>query len=169
MLADMLRTLDDIRRLIVRELDAFDREIALFPDDRSIWTTPPGITNSAGNLALHVAGNLRYCIGAVLGGDGYVRNREAEFSRKDAGRAEVRAELAAARTAVDVTLPCIPDATLAAPFPVTFYGHTVRADMFLLHLVAHTAFHLGQAGYVRRVVTGDPQSANPLPLDALSN
>ena len=48
----------DVSRTIVRELETLQREIALFPDDDSIWKILPGVTNSAGNLALHVAGNL---------------------------------------------------------------------------------------------------------------
>jgi hypothetical protein len=39
---------------------------------------------------------------------------------------------------------------------------------FLVHLGAHLAFHLGQAGYLRRVITGDNTSTNPLPVAALS-
>ncbi len=65
----------DVRSLLVRELEGFKREIALFPDDASVWKTVPGVTNSAGNLAMHVAGGLQHFIGGVLGGSGYVRNR----------------------------------------------------------------------------------------------
>ena len=54
--------------LLVRELEGLRREIALFPDDASIWRTVPGVTNSAANLALHVAGNLQHFVGRVLGG-----------------------------------------------------------------------------------------------------
>jgi len=72
----------DFARALVRELEGFKRELALFPDDETIWKTAPGITNSAANLGLHLAGNLQYFIGSVLGATGYVRNREAEFGRR---------------------------------------------------------------------------------------
>jgi hypothetical protein len=42
-----------------------------------------GISNSAGNLCLHLIGNLNHFIGATLGNTGYVRNREQEFSSKE--------------------------------------------------------------------------------------
>ena len=58
----------NLTTLLVRELNAFARELDLYPDDASVWKTAPGITNSAGNLALHVAGNLQHFVGAVLGG-----------------------------------------------------------------------------------------------------
>jgi hypothetical protein len=59
---------NDVTKLLIRELEGFKRELALFPDDESVWRTAPGVTNSAGNLALHVAGGLQYLVGAVLGG-----------------------------------------------------------------------------------------------------
>ena len=90
---------------MVRELEGLKREIALFPDDASVWQTVPGVTNSAGNLALHVAGNLQYFIGGVLGGTGYVRNRELEFGRRSGTRAEIAAELDAAIRVVRDVLP----------------------------------------------------------------
>src|SRR5262245_30708792 len=90
--------------LLVRELETFERELDLFPDDESVWRTPPNVSNSAANLALHVAGNLQHFLGAVLGGTGYVRNRELEFSRRSGSRADVKAELEAAKRAVTETL-----------------------------------------------------------------
>ena len=69
--------------MILRELRTLDREIAEYPDDRSPWQTPPGITNSAGTLVLHLAGNLRHFIGTALGKSAYKRNRDAEFSTRD--------------------------------------------------------------------------------------
>ena len=93
----MSRPAADFALSLVRELEGFKRELALFPDDASVWTTVPGITNSAGNLALHVAGNLQYFIGTVLGGTGYVRHRELEFGRRSGSRAwKMYAELDAA-------------------------------------------------------------------------
>src|SRR5436190_4511608 len=80
---------DDVATLLVRELQACEREIALFPDDESVWRTVPGVTNAAGNLAMHLAGNLQYFIGAVLGETGYVRNRELEFGQRSGTREAV--------------------------------------------------------------------------------
>ena len=81
MLVCMSQT-DDVRCLLVRELEGFRREIALFPSDDLLWRGAPGVTNAAGNLALHVAGNLQHFVGACLGKTRYVRNRDAEFSKK---------------------------------------------------------------------------------------
>lgn len=154
--------------LLTRELEGFKRELALFPDDESVWKTVPGVTNSAGNLALHVAGGLQYLVGALLGGTGYVRNREMEFARRSGSRSELVAELDKAAAVVREVLPRLTESALTADLPEQVMGMRFRTDTFLLHLCAHAGFHLGQAGYLRRVVTGDATSSGPLPLQPLA-
>jgi len=44
----------------------------------------------------------------------------------------------------------------------------IQTLKFLLHLCAHASFHLGQAGYLRRALTGDTRSAGPVPLSVLT-
>jgi uncharacterized damage-inducible protein DinB len=153
--------------LLVREVATFERELELFPDDESLWRTAPGMANSAGNLALHVAGNLQHFVGAVLGGTGYVRNREREFDRRSGSRSEVASELQAAARAVREVLPDLPEERLAAAYPETLNGLTLRTDRFLMHLCSHAAYHLGQASTLRRLVTGEDRSSGPVPLRAL--
>src|SRR6185503_9921048 len=108
------------------------------------------VTNSAGNLALHVAGGLQHLVGAVLGRTTYVRDRDAEFSRRGGTRADVSAELDRAMAVVREILPRLPEHMLDAEFPEPVLGVKFRTRIFLLHLCAHAAFHLGQAGYLRR-------------------
>src|SRR4029077_19219374 len=78
-----------ISAIMARDLRALRRELEAYADERDIWRIQPGISNSAGNLALHLTGNLQYFIGTVLGGTGYVRDRDAEFNRRDVSRAEL--------------------------------------------------------------------------------
>jgi uncharacterized damage-inducible protein DinB len=162
------RLSDHALKLLLRELDGFSREVSLFPDDAGLWLTVPGITNSAGNLTLHVAGNLQHFVGKVLGGHAYVRDRDAEFSRRSGTRAEVLAEIRKTAEVVQDVLSELPESRLAEDFPESLMGMRIPADQFLLHLCVHAGFHLGQAGYVRRMVTGQPVSSGPLPLKPLS-
>jgi hypothetical protein len=158
----------DICLLLVRELEGFRREVALFEDDDALWRVVPGVTNSAGNLALHVAGNLRHFVGASLGHTGYVRDRTAEFGTRAGTREHVDRELKDAIAAVIGTLEPLDDEALKLPAPGAPNGMVVRTGLFLLHLVSHTGFHLGQAGYVRRALSGEgAASAGPQPLDVL--
>lgn len=158
----------DIRLLLVRELEGMAREVEAMPDDEALWRTPPGVTNSVGNLALHVAGNLQHFVGATLGHTGYVRNRHTEFATREGSRAQVQQEIEAAVRAVDAALANVDAAVLERPMPGVPAGLAIRTDLFLMHLVAHAGFHLGQAGYLRRIACGDATSANPLPLDVLA-
>lgn len=145
----------DLLVLFHRDLRCFIRELESFPDDATLWRTVPGISNSAGNLALHVAGNLRHFVGAVLGGTAYRRNREAEFAQREGSRAEVIAALEAALREVEAGLEVMTATTLHALYPQAVMGHQLPTGRFLVHLSAHLAFHLGQAGYLRRTLTGE--------------
>jgi hypothetical protein len=157
---------DAVRRLMLRELAAFEREVSLFPDDASLFRTVPGIANSAGNLALHVCGSLKHFVGAVLGDTGYVRNRDAEFAAKSGTRADVAAQLRETAEVVSSTLKRLPADALARPYPKP-PGDKVSCELWLTHLAVHIAMHLGQAGYLRRMVTGDTRSSNPVAIAEL--
>ncbi len=161
--------IDDVRRILVRELEAFAREVELFPDDEVLWRTVPGITNSAGNLALHACGNLRHFVGAVLGGTGYVRDRPAEFATRAGRREDVARALRETAEVVATTLARVPGSVLAAPYPEPHDGVQLAGGRFLLHLSVHLAFHLGQAGYLRRALTGDARSSGAVSLKALAD
>ncbi|MGE3276129.1 MAG: DinB family protein [Vicinamibacterales bacterium] len=157
-----------LETLFTRDLACFVREVELCPDDERLWQVVPGITNSVGNLGLHVAGNLQHFVGAVLGGTGYVRRREDEFGRRAGTRAEVVAALEAASGTIRAVLPRVTAEALAAPFPEQPGGHTINTGVFLQHLASHLALHLGQAGYLRRIVTANPASAGPSALAPLA-
>ena len=93
--------LEDLKRLYLREIATLERELALYPDDESVWKEPPGLPNPAGTLFLHLAGSLQHFFGAVLGGSGYARDRAAEFSRRGVPRGEIARELSRARRGVE--------------------------------------------------------------------
>jgi hypothetical protein len=144
-----------LQHLITRELRAFKREIEAYPDDASLWRSIPGTPNTGGTLALHVAGNIRHFVGAILGGDGYLRDRDAEFSRRDVSRADLLKGLDDAIAAVERTLPRVSPRDLAAAYPEPIAKRRVGATDFGVHLAVHLAYHLGQVDYHRRAVTGD--------------
>ena len=144
-----------LRGVIRRDLRALKREVLAYPTDADLWATPPGVSNSGGNLALHVAGNLRHFVGDALGGSGYVRDRDSEFARRNQGRREVAAELDAAEAEVADALAALPDDRLREPFPGDPGGTRVMTGDFLAHLAVHLGYHLGQVDYHRRLVCAD--------------
>ncbi len=108
---------DWITNVITRELKALRREVESYPSDAHLWEIPAGISNPGGNLALHLAGNLQFFIGNVLGKNGYVRNRDAEFASRDVPRAELLREIDNAIAAVQTGMSKISEADLSKPYP----------------------------------------------------
>jgi hypothetical protein len=143
-----------IGSILDRDLDALRREVEAYSDEGELWRTVPGISNTAGTLVLHLAGNLQHYLGARLGGTGYVRDRPAEFARRDVPRAELMREIDAAQAAVKSGLANLSPAQLTGEFPETIAGARLTTGEYLVHLTTHFAYHLGQMDYHRRVVTG---------------
>lgn len=139
--------------MLARELHAVKRELEAYPDDASVWRVIPGVPNTGGTLALHLAGNLQHFFGAILGRDGYKRDRDAEFARRDVPRNELLVGIDATIASVERTLKAISDETLAAAYPEPIAKRTVTTEIFLVHLATHLAYHLGQLDYHRRAVT----------------
>jgi len=162
-----MQVTEEVARLMARELEAFAREVEHFPDDPALWAVRPGVTNSAGNLARHVCGNLEHYVGAVLGGTGYVRHRDEEFAGQEGSRESVARKLRETGELVTRVLPGVSAERLAAPYPEVLGGVTLPCDRFLLHLCTHLAFHLGQAGYLRRILTGDSRTTGALSMKQL--
>lgn len=160
-------TFEYLAGVMARDLRAARREIEAFANEADLWRKLPGIPNAAGNLALHMAGNLRHFIGTVLGGGSYVRQRDAEFGSQDVPRAEITAALDAAAEEVERVLPGLDPDRLAAPFPLAVGGYTVATADFLVHLSAHLAYHLGQLDYLRRGLTGEGTSAGAQAMSEL--
>lgn len=146
---------------MTRELATLRGDIEALPDEASLWATPPGISNSIGTLALHLAGNLQHFVGTVLGNTGYRRQRDLEFSRRGVPRAELLAEVDRAAAVVAKVLTTGP-IDLGADYPEAVGGgYRVVTGDWLIHLATHLAYHVGQAGYLRRLLTGP--GATPVP------
>ncbi len=164
-----MTALSDLTRLLGRELATLRDELLAYPDDTSVWALPAGLPNSAGTLTLHLAGNLRFYIGATLGATGYVRDREAEFAQRNVPRDELLRLVERAADEITRTLAALDPAMLAEPFPVEVGGVRLETQRFLFHIEAHLAYHLGQIDYHRRIVTGHAKSVGALPLSALTD
>lgn len=140
-----------LRSLYHRDLRLVRKEIEAFPD-KDLWRTAKGVNNSAGNLCLHICGNLRYYIGSSLGGDEYKRNRSREFQAKGLSKEELLGEVDQTLIAVDRALGEINDEACNAPYPGDLPVEAEDTCQFLLHLYGHLNYHLGQIDYLRRTL-----------------
>jgi uncharacterized damage-inducible protein DinB len=155
--------------MLDRDLATLRREVEAYPDEQDLWRPVPGLPNVGGTLALHLTGNLQHYVGTRLAGTGYVRDRTSEFTRRNVPRAELLREIEAARKAVAAAAESVSETELAADFPEPIAGSHVRTDEYLMHLVAHFAYHLGQLDYHRRVVTGTTISVDAMRPTELSS
>jgi uncharacterized damage-inducible protein DinB len=151
-----------IGRFLRRDLAGLRRELEAYPDEQLLWALPPGLPNSAGTLALHLAGNLRHYVGALLGGDGYVRNRPEEFAARNVPRAAILEQIAAAEKAIEATLPRLSEEQMALPFPEPIRERALQTGEMLAQLAVHLTYHLGQISYHRRIVTRDARGVGAL-------
>jgi len=161
--------IDSLAALLRRDLAALRRTLEAYPDQADIWRAVPGLPNSGGTLALHVAGNLSHFVGRVLGGSDYVRDRPAEFARRDLSRRELLLQLDSAGSAVDQALARVSEPQLAADFPEALGSWQHQTADLLNHLAVHLAYHLGQADYHRRAVTGDAAGIGAMSLGELAS
>lgn len=146
----MLR--DVLKEIYERDLANLKAEIEKYENESDLWRIESGIANSAGNLCLHLAGNLQHFFGAVLGDTGYVRDRDAEFAGKDVPRAELLNQIDSALASVRTTLEKLTDEDLAKTYPIEVFGRPMTTEYFIVHLATHLSYHLGQINYHRRLV-----------------
>lgn len=145
----------ELSALYARDLTRLIQQLNAFPDTATLWQTRAGITNSAGNLALHLEGNLREFIGRLLGHLDYQRDRPREFSDSGIEQAELIARLTAVRDEIPPVIAGLTVEQLDADFPQVYVGRTLSNRQMLIHLDGHLSYHLGQIDYLRRVLTGD--------------
>ena len=141
-----------LAELFERDIQRVINELNLYEDENKIWIKEKDISNSAGNLALHLIGNLNHFIGFALGNTGYVRQRELEFSTSFSPRAEVVNNLTATIEIVKSALSNLKDENLSSTFPIEKNGQKHSVLYMLLHLLSHLDYHLGQINYHRRLI-----------------
>lgn len=123
------------------------------PPDR-LWWKPHATANSAGNLLLHLAGNVRQWVVSGIGGAPDVRERDAEFSAT--GGWDAPALLGHLQRAVDDAVAVIGSLSpelLGDARHIQGRDATVFAALY--HVVEHFAGHTGQIILLAKQFTPD--------------
>lgn len=144
--------IETLKLLFNRELNKLKPEIASYKEESRIWSTDKQITNSAENLCLHLIGNLNTYIGAEFGNTKYVRDRPLEFSQKDVPRRKLIKKIEDTIIVVNNALDNVTEADLRNNYPMLVLDKETSAEYFLIHLLAHLTYHLGQVNYQRRLL-----------------
>lgn len=144
---------ESLKSLFTRDLNKLKAEIEQYKNEQTIWLIDKAVLNSAGNLCLHLVGNLNTFVGGELGKTGYVRDRPLEFSQKNVPRAELIRMVEATIVVVNDALDQLSDADMERDYPqikVVEGGSAI--GFMLIHLSTHLAYHLGQINYHRRLL-----------------
>ena len=142
----------DFTTFLTRGIDTIISELQQYPNEAAVWKLDGEIKNTAGNLALHLTGSLNHFIGAVMAGNGYVRNREAEFSETNVSRDKIIAGLVNTKEMIQNFISGQTPEFYTAIFPLPTFGDNRTNHYVLLQMVAHLNYHLGQINYHRRLI-----------------
>ena len=145
----MIQTL---KTLFTRDLNKLKAEIESYQNESKIWYTEKPISNSAGNLCLHIIGNLNTYIGAQIGKTNYIRNRELEFSDKDVPKTVLLTQIEATIQTVNDALSLVSEQDLKKEYPILVFETKTSTEFLLVHLTTHLAYHLGQINYHRKLL-----------------
>ncbi len=138
--------------LFERDLTKLKEELQAYQTEENIWNIQAGILNSAGNLTLHLIGNLNTFIGAEIGKTNYVRNRPLEFSDKFVPREKMIADIEATIQTIRAALLTLKPEDYQKEYPILVFEEKTSTEYFLIHLAVHLGYHLGQVNYHRRLL-----------------
>lgn len=141
-----------------RDIQKLMDEISQFQNEENIWRTTGSIQNSSGNLVLHFVGGMHYFIGNLLTNNGYIRNREEEFTTKNIARHVLLSDLQKIKTLVVKTISDLNQEQMEASFPIAFDNANNSVQYVLTQLLIHLNYHLGQINYLRRILEPNPEN-----------
>ena len=123
-------------------------------NDQQIWWRPNDVSNSIGNLVLHLAGSTRYYIGHVVGNSDFTRDRDAEFAeRREIPKGELLVRLDTAVAEANTVLSEFDPNRLLEPTERTPKPSTYM-QVIGLQLV-HYATHTGQIAFATKLLRAD--------------
>ncbi|HOJ90323.1 MAG TPA: DUF1572 family protein [Saprospiraceae bacterium] len=140
------------QQIYKRDLKKLVHEIESYNDENNLWKVQHQISNSAGNLCLHIIGNLNTYIGLTLGNIPYERKRNLEFSQKDIAREILVKKIYETIQLVETGLSNLPDEKFSEEYPIKIWEDHASIHTTLLNLATHLNYHLGQINYHRRMI-----------------
>jgi len=152
--------LTELIKIFDRDLDRLKKEIEAFQNENYLWVTQGDITNPAGNLCMHLLGNLRTYIGKNIGQHPYVRDRVAEFNSRNIPKQNLINEIEATKAIIHSSLATMDSGDLDKLYVENVLDFEMTNAFFLIHLTAHFSYHLGQINYLRRILEPGQLSKN---------
>lgn len=123
--------------------------------DKQLWFSDEVVVNSIGTLARHMTGNFNHFFGAGFLKNGYIRDREDEFSGENIHKAQVIADLQAGLEVVKQGATAIAEGEVNKPYRTPCGRDFDSLGEHVIHLVTHFAHHHGQVSYAIRYIVRD--------------
>ena len=122
--------------------------------EEQMWLRPFAHGNSVGHLLLHMTGNLSYYIGARVAEDGYVRDRDREFTEKEhRSKKEILATFDRAIALVQETIRRQSEQDWLKPYSAEREPEATERFHIFLRCAGHAYHHVGQLIYLSRELT----------------
>jgi uncharacterized damage-inducible protein DinB len=122
--------------------------------DDQVWWRPNEVSNSVGNLLLHLNGNVGQWLVGSFNRTEVARDRSAEFAERDlVSRAVLLDTLGATLQDASAVLSRLTEADLLTTLHIQ--GETVTGVDAVYHVVEHFAMHYGQILYIAKLVRGE--------------
>jgi uncharacterized damage-inducible protein DinB len=145
-------TINALKELFERDLNRLKVDVESYNNLDVMWITTGDIKNSAGNLCVHLIGNLKHYIGKGLMNNDYERDREFEFACKFIPKKDLLSQIDETIEIVNQAFDQLTTEQLNEDFPIQIWNKNVSTIFFLIHLHSHLNYHLGQINYHRRLL-----------------
>jgi len=130
--------------------------------EKEIWWRPNEASNAAGNIVLHLCGNVRQWIISGLGGAPDLRERDREFSeRGPVPRRVLISQLKRTVKKACQTIDRVSPKNLSRQFEIQ--GFRVSGLLAIAHVYEHFAYHTGQIIYLTKLKRGTDLRFTRLP------
>lgn len=134
---------------LLRDLNRLTNEIESYTNETDLWKIAGDINNSAGNLYLHLGGNLKHFIGTVIGHTKYIRKRKEEFTLKNLPKEQLLQLIKDTKSSVAETLEAFDGNLMDEDYPLEVFKKPISHISFLILLSGHLSYHLGKINYHR--------------------
>ena len=141
-----LATMNEMREQVKSLLEGLPEEAL---DWRSIEGEGELATNSLGVIVSHLAGSALYLIKEIIGGQPVHRDREAEFATGRVKASTLKARLDEAVKIVEEVLSPLKEDQMEEDRK--YRDRTAKVRWIILHVIEHTAQHLGHMQLTRQL------------------
>ncbi len=145
-------TIQTLASLYDKDLDRLINEIESYQEEANLWRQDGDISNTAGNLCLHLIGNLKHFVGLHIGNVAFKRDRDGEFNQTNIPRSQLIAEIEETKLIVSKAINSLTEKDLNTDYPIVYGNDRPTLAYILIVMASHLGYHLGQINYHRRLL-----------------